>query len=241
MTPVNIPGAIICLICAGLMLLVVAYFGHQLWFILAGKPMRSIPRSWDFIPMSSDLQTIDAQLRAQGFEPLGLLERLTSLNSTVFYTWVYVNEERTILVETSQVDLANSPMVKYSTTFEDDAMIITRFPIGEAIERDMLNNRFAKNLESAYKYHLQMVKEWRSIHGHIFKTEMLEQVNDLYLTYYKNYRWLDLRRFSYEAMITVAMAFVVIVMLLLDTALLTSPAPMPPTRLWSTQFSVSPS
>ena len=216
---VNVPGMIVCLICAFLILAILGSFIKAIRFVLFRKPNICQEEPWDSIAMPPELQKLDAQIQAQGFHPLGLLNCTNTLATAP--SWFYSNEEGTIWVETVQVTAEDPAMMQYGSRFEDEALILTYFPEGETIETEMFHCRFAaKEMDAAYHYHKQMVKEWRPLHGQIHKADTLENARKYYPIYFERYQTLTFRRTAIDLALLTVVGLLALGMMLLDAALL---------------------
>lgn len=216
MTYLNVTDIVLCLFCAFTIYWLLRTNIKMLRFILYGKPLESKEVPWDSVAMTPELEERDAQIRGQGFTPLTLSEILFYPTSKTGHAWTYTNEEGTIWAETMQ----DPHLTQYASLFSDDAIVITRIPFGENIDTPMYHSRFAKrNLEAAYQYHLQMVKERGPEHGALYRAHKREDLEHYETIFREKYRTLDFRSLTIELGIQMAVGFLAIGLLLLQATL----------------------
>jgi hypothetical protein len=128
--------------------------------------------------MSPAVAEMDFTLDTMGFERMGVLEVKIQIAAQPGYEWVYHSEDGAIYAEMVQLDASQPVMVQFATCFPDNAMIITRFPMGERIMTPNYHSRFAAgSVEAALEYHQRQLEEWRLIHGTPLITRTIEDTD----------------------------------------------------------------
>lgn len=104
----------------------------------------------------------DRQLRAAGFRSLGVLNARYLFLGPPRDEWLYTSEDGECYAEVVY-DIIQPVMVQFATCFEDDSMIITRYPRGENIVTSTYISRFARSaIDHAVTYHRQQVAAWKA-------------------------------------------------------------------------------
>jgi hypothetical protein len=186
-----------------------------LYYIYEGPLPESEEWPFDSVRMLPGLRKIHEQLEDQGFIPLAVVSVKTKLSSQPVNEWQYTNSESTIWVEAIQINVEAPAMAQYSSIFDDNAMILTRFPIGGAFATPNFHAQFAaKDLDAAYQYHAQKVREWTRTHGEPRLVMSQDDVKAYDTIYHKTHRQLDLSKFiwGYAAQAVVALITAIVML-----------------------------
>lgn len=180
---------------------------YRIYFIFAAPLPQSEKRPFDSMAMLSELHDLDLRVQLQGFNPLGLLNVKIKISPDRHPEWLYTNLEGTIWVEAIQLGPDQPAMVQYSTLFRDNAMIITRFPQGEQISTATYHSRFAaEDVDAAYGYHIQKVKEWRTVHGKPCVVNSVDDVKAYDTIWHRTHRAKDYSRVVWVYIIKAVLA-----------------------------------
>lgn len=108
---------------------------------------------------------LDRDLQLLGMKPLAVLDvRYRGLPPML--EWLYVSPDTYTYAELVQVNPKQPVLVQFSTRFPDDAMLITRYPLGERITLPNYQSRFAaSSVEAAYSFHRDSIEAWLPQHG----------------------------------------------------------------------------
>lgn len=107
----------------------------------------------------------NAALCNLGLELLGVLRIQTPVLPSPFLEWCYTTADHATAAEVIY-NLLSPVYVEFKTCFEDDAMIVTAYPLGETVTTPNYVSRFARHsIEAAFRFHQQQVMKWKTIHG----------------------------------------------------------------------------
>lgn len=130
------------------------------------------------------------QLELEGFRQLTTIKRKITRFENI-NAWIMVSENQEIWVEVYKQ--FGQIRVEFYSLFRDNALILTRFPIGSTIQSEQLESRFAKwSWGAALYYHRLTLEKWRIKHDDPLLIQSATDLENLYEVYQREHRKQDL-------------------------------------------------
>lgn len=116
------------------------------------------------IPPADNIQETVEKIIHLGFKRLGEAHTRLPLATSPSTTWVFVDEQGTTHAEV--VDHGHSPMVLFSSNYQDGAVLETGFPLGENIDTSIFRSyTVSTNVKEAYAFHQDQMLDFNNQHG----------------------------------------------------------------------------
>ena len=111
------------------------------------------------------------------------------------YEWIYGSPMTFIYAEVVTFQPEFAILVQFATYFPDDALIVTRYPLGENIDTPMFHSHYAeKDVAYAWAYHVDLVNRAKATHGEPLAVLKFDQALEYEKIYNERYSLRDQRR-----------------------------------------------
>jgi hypothetical protein len=199
----------------------IIYEGYLLYFLFnLAKIYRNtrFPRGaeWEHevsepSPLPQLYANTDSTLHSLGITNFAILQVKSYAVPSPFHIWIYRSEDTKIWVEVV-FNLGVPVQVQFASAFPDSAIILTRYPIGEAIITPMYRSSFARHsIENAYQHHLQHIAEWNGQHGDPLAIQALSDITWYENIYRRKYQHKDYERLNRKTLKTLAWGVLLII------------------------------
>lgn len=210
----------------------IAYEGYLLYFLFnLVKTYRNarFPRGaeWEHeVSEPSQLPSLyadtDSTLQNLGITDFAILQVKLHEIAISFYLWIYRSADTKIWGEVV-FNLGVPVQIQFISAFSDGAMLVTRYPSGQAIDTPMYRSSFARHsIENAYKYHLQSIAEWGKQHGEPLAIQTLSDITWHETIYRRKYQYKDSARLIRKTLQNIGYGLLLIVCNALGLAALDS-------------------
>jgi hypothetical protein len=129
-------------------------------YILSGKPHSSTLHTTGNIPAPPDvLKPLNEMLRAQGYHFIGAETNQTYSFSSPYTAYVYLSEKGDTYAELGAP--GGTAQLMLHTRFQDEARIITSYPLGQVLKApELLAHYAAHDPQVIFPHHHEAVREW---------------------------------------------------------------------------------
>jgi uncharacterized membrane protein len=137
---------------------------------------------------------LEAQLLALGFHEHHLMRFHFKASLGTGYSWLYTHASGAAYAGITFSSFV-PVIVELVTVYQDDAMLVTTYPVGETIFTTMFVSQFARgSVEAAWNYHQQQITTGRVAHKGIVPQQSSEAVSKTMALFTNRYRRLQQRR-----------------------------------------------
>jgi hypothetical protein len=135
---------------------------------------RRLPREPEYVrvfqgslpPSNPQLDHLHWTLHQLDFHLLGMLQIKMPRDKRLKYEWIYGAPVPFVYAEVVTFHPNFSSFVQFSTRFPDDALIVTRYPMGENIDTPFFHSHYAdQRVDYAWAYHVDLVNREKAMHG----------------------------------------------------------------------------